>query len=177
MTENGIDIIDGDDCTDGRGTLRINVCCPNEVCGAFRKTLRWLKSYGIEPAIGTDEFGHFFRFSTKRLTGKRRAKFKAQLRQQFSNSPRCSVCHAFRPKVYGVENDDGEAVPVCEACFRERTQLVKDLVWKTFVGPVPEGQKVSHLNGDRTDNRLVNLCLVPEADYPGDDEQVCVLLL
>jgi DNA invertase Pin-like site-specific DNA recombinase len=35
---------------------------------------------------------------------------------------------------------------------------VHQLVLLTFVGPLPEGQEVRHLNGDRSDNRLENLC-------------------
>lgn len=31
------------------------------------------------------------------------------------------------------------------------------MVMETFVGPCPEGEEVSHINGDRADNRLDNL--------------------
>jgi hypothetical protein len=34
------------------------------------------------------------------------------------------------------------------------------LVLETFVGPCPEGMQCAHLNGDPSDNRLVNLAWV-----------------
>lgn len=35
---------------------------------------------------------------------------------------------------------------------------VHRLVLLTFVGPIPDGMEVGHLNGDTSDNRLENLC-------------------
>jgi hypothetical protein len=35
---------------------------------------------------------------------------------------------------------------------------VHQLVLETFIGPCPSGMECRHLNGDKTDNRLVNLC-------------------
>lgn len=40
---------------------------------------------------------------------------------------------------------------------RERDRKVHQLVLAAFVGPVPEGQEVRHLDGDPTNNRLDNL--------------------
>ena len=37
-------------------------------------------------------------------------------------------------------------------------RYVHRMVLETFVGPCPEGMEVSHLNGNRADNRLLNLC-------------------
>ena len=34
---------------------------------------------------------------------------------------------------------------------------VQDIVWITFNGEIPEGYRVTHKNGDKTDNRLENL--------------------
>jgi len=40
---------------------------------------------------------------------------------------------------------------------RRKKQRVHSLVLKAFVGPRPEGENASHLNGNRMDNRSVNL--------------------
>lgn len=38
-----------------------------------------------------------------------------------------------------------------------RMKLVHRLVWETANGPIPDGCDIDHINGVRTDNRLVNL--------------------
>jgi hypothetical protein len=40
---------------------------------------------------------------------------------------------------------------------RRYSRALHQLVIEAFVGPVPAGQQVAHLNGDPSDNRLVNL--------------------
>ena len=30
-------------------------------------------------------------------------------------------------------------------------------IWETFVGPIPDGYEIDHINGNRADNRLCNL--------------------
>lgn len=48
---------------------------------------------------------------------------------------------------YTMYDEDG--VPFAQAAHR--------LVAATFIGPVPEGMWVCHINGDKTDNRVENL--------------------
>lgn len=40
---------------------------------------------------------------------------------------------------------------------RLKHRRVAKLVYEAFVGPVPEGMEIDHLNGNNTDNRLENL--------------------
>ena len=44
----------------------------------------------------------------------------------------------------------------------EHSEYVHQLVAEAFIGPCPRGQKVVHLNGIFSDNRLVNLAYVPK---------------
>lgn len=37
---------------------------------------------------------------------------------------------------------------------------VNRLVYETFIGPIPHSMHVNHINEDKTDNRLENLCLM-----------------
>jgi hypothetical protein len=53
-----------------------------------------------------------------------------------------------------------------------RKVYLKDEIWKAAFGPIPEGMKVSHRNGDVRDNRRENLVLVPLTEYPGDQHQI-----
>jgi hypothetical protein len=46
----------------------------------------------------------------------------------------------------------------------EESEWVHQLVAEAFIGPCPPGRKLVHLNGSRSDNRLVNLSYVPESD-------------
>lgn len=38
--------------------------------------------------------------------------------------------------------------------------FIHRLVWLAFVGPIPEGMQINHINEDKTDNRLENLNLM-----------------
>ena len=45
-----------------------------------------------------------------------------------------------------------------------RTKYVQKMVWEAFNGPLEPWQRVAHMNGDRTDNRLSNLFLESHSD-------------
>lgn len=45
-----------------------------------------------------------------------------------------------------------------------RTKYVQKMVWEAFNGPLEPFQRVAHMNGDRTDNRLSNLFLESHSD-------------
>lgn len=47
---------------------------------------------------------------------------------------------------------------------RRRTKYVQKMVWEAFNGPLGPLQRVAHMNGDRTDNRLSNLFLESHSD-------------
>ncbi|GAA1720478.1 NUMOD4 motif-containing HNH endonuclease [Dietzia cercidiphylli] len=51
---------------------------------------------------------------------------------------------------------------------RNRTVKVHRLIFEAFVGPIPEGAIVRHLNDVKTDNRLENLALGTHADNRHD---------
>ena len=51
--------------------------------------------------------------------------------------------------------DDGEVyIVICDTECR-----VCELVWEAFYGEIPEGYIVTHIDGDKTNNRLDNLKL------------------
>lgn len=44
--------------------------------------------------------------------------------------------------------------------LKQKSYLQHRLVWEAFVGPIPEGMHVNHINEDKLDNRLENLNLM-----------------
>ena len=61
-----------------------------------------------------------------------------------------------KPKV----NKDGYEYFVAEKDGKKNTILIHNAVWETFRGRIPEGYKVSHIDGNKRNNRLDNLKLV-----------------
>lgn len=41
---------------------------------------------------------------------------------------------------------------------------VHRIVYQTFVGPIPDGWVIDHINGDKSDNRLENLQCITQQD-------------
>ena len=44
------------------------------------------------------------------------------------------------------------------------SNLVHRIIYETFVGPIPDGMEIDHINAIRDDNRLENLRLVTHKD-------------
>jgi hypothetical protein len=56
-----------------------------------------------------------------------------------------------------ARDSDGYATVILEGPDGPAVERVCDLVLRAFRGPCPEGHRAEHINGDVTDDRLVNL--------------------
>jgi len=65
-----------------------------------------------------------------------------------------------------IQVPDGDGYLKIRPCQSSvaRTKYIHRLVAKTFLGAAPEGYVVNHVNGVKTDNRLVNLCYVTQKE-------------
>lgn len=57
----------------------------------------------------------------------------------------------------GCPDAKGYLLVNCRIGDKSRTQRVHRLIARAFIGPIPTGHQINHLNGKKDDNRLVNL--------------------
>ena len=55
----------------------------------------------------------------------------------------------------------GTVYYLCGYYFQRRGERLHRAVWEHFNGPIPEGYHVHHIDGDRTNNQIDNLALMP----------------
>jgi len=48
--------------------------------------------------------------------------------------------------------------------YKDHVYSIHRLVYETFNGPIPDGMKIDHIDGDRSNNALSNLRLVTQSD-------------
>lgn len=48
--------------------------------------------------------------------------------------------------------------------YKNKTYLVHRLIWETFVGEIPKGLQINHIDGNKSNNRLSNLEVVTPAE-------------
>lgn len=88
-------------------------------------------------------------------------------------------------------NEKGYKQVVLYENGKRRNHRVNRLVWEAFVGPIPPGMEINHINEDKSDNSLANLSIMNHKDncnwgtrnkrlgkmvaqYDDDDNCLCV---
>lgn len=49
--------------------------------------------------------------------------------------------------------------------YTKRKYFIHKCIYEAFVGPIPEGYDLHHINHNHQDNRLENLCLIPSSKH------------
>ena len=52
----------------------------------------------------------------------------------------------------------------CTINLLKKRYLIHRLVWETFVGPIPEGMQINHIDENTLNNHLDNLCLMSPSE-------------
>jgi hypothetical protein len=99
------------------------------------------KAYPHNPMYEIDTMGNVYS-----LRGRNRIKSK-----DGTMSPRRNTVGYYQIKLYSDSK-------------KYKDKLVHRLVWETFIGDIPEGMTVDHIDNDNTNNRLDNLQLMTLSD-------------
>jgi hypothetical protein len=59
------------------------------------------------------------------------------------------------------KDEQGYTFVYLEKNGKKHKAYVHELVYTSFIGAIPEGFVVSHIDGNKSNNRADNLCLVP----------------
>lgn len=85
-------------------------------------------------------------------------------RYQASNTGKIKSMNYNHTGVPGIltpqDNRGYKCVTICKADKKHKFHLVHRLVWKTFVGPIPEGMQINHKDENKYNNSLENLEIV-----------------
>lgn len=64
-----------------------------------------------------------------------------------------------------IQKFDGLSYYRCGPYFQRKGKRLHRTVWEAHNGPVPAGYEVHHINGNRADNDIENLQLMPEGGH------------
>lgn len=66
---------------------------------------------------------------------------------------------------YGSYDKEGYFVFDLSVNGKRKNKRINRLVYETFVGDIPKGYDIHHINGIKTDNRVENLCLLEKSRH------------
>ena len=64
-----------------------------------------------------------------------------------------------------VQKFDGVSYYRCGPYFQRKGKRLHRIVWEAHNGPIPDKFDVHHINGDRADNDIENLQLLPQSEH------------